>query len=168
VLVVGIIGLVVNVIAFLLLREGAQESMNMRGAYLHVLGDLLQSLVFAAGYAPVDLFSMSLHHGPDPLVVHVTYSSLVVLLFLLPQLLVSRSAKKGVDVWSLRSETSRSFELTLHTVIEGHTDIVRDVVIVATLAIKDGDANGVACLVGYRGDEALIETLRANAEENNL
>ena len=94
-------------------------------------GDLLQSLVFAAGYAPVDLFSMSLHHGPDPHVIHVTYSSLVVLLFLLPQLLVSRSAKKGVDVWSLRSETSRSFELTLHTVIEGHTDIVRDVVVVA-------------------------------------
>jgi hypothetical protein len=44
---------------------------------------------------------------------------------------VDCSAKKGVDVWSLRSETSRSFELTMHTVIEGHTDIVRDVVVVA-------------------------------------
>ncbi len=44
VLVVGIIGLVVNVIAFLLLREGAQESMNMRGAYLEVVSDMLGSV----------------------------------------------------------------------------------------------------------------------------
>ena len=43
VLVVGTVGLVVNVIAFLLLREGAKESLNMRGAYLEVLSDLLGS-----------------------------------------------------------------------------------------------------------------------------
>ena len=36
-------GLVVNVIAFCLLRSGAQESINVRGAYLEVLGDLLGS-----------------------------------------------------------------------------------------------------------------------------
>ncbi|GAA0476620.1 cation efflux system protein [Paractinoplanes deccanensis] len=37
-------GLIVNVIAFWLLREGAQESINVRGAYLEVLGDLLGSV----------------------------------------------------------------------------------------------------------------------------
>ncbi|MGI5215999.1 cation diffusion facilitator family transporter [Plantactinospora sp. CA-290183] len=37
-------GLVVNVLAFLLLRSGAKESLNMRGAYLEVLGDLLGSV----------------------------------------------------------------------------------------------------------------------------
>ena len=43
VLVVGVIGLVINVIAFLLLRAGAKESLNMRGAYLEVVSDTLGS-----------------------------------------------------------------------------------------------------------------------------
>ena len=42
-LVVGIVGLVANVIAFLLLRPGQGVSLNLRGAYLEVLGDLLGS-----------------------------------------------------------------------------------------------------------------------------
>lgn len=36
-------GLVVNLIAFGLLRAGAKESLNVRGAYLEVIGDLLGS-----------------------------------------------------------------------------------------------------------------------------
>jgi cobalt-zinc-cadmium efflux system protein len=37
-------GLLVNLVAFALLRPGAQESINVRGAYLEVLGDLLGSV----------------------------------------------------------------------------------------------------------------------------
>ena len=44
VLVVGIIGLAVNVVAFLLLRAGAKDSLNMRGAYLEVVSDTLGSI----------------------------------------------------------------------------------------------------------------------------
>jgi cobalt-zinc-cadmium efflux system protein len=44
VLVVGIIGLVVNVTAFLLLRPGASESLNVEGAYLEVVADMLGSI----------------------------------------------------------------------------------------------------------------------------
>jgi cobalt-zinc-cadmium efflux system protein len=44
VLVVGVIGLLVNVVAFLLLRAGAKESLNMRGAYLEVVSDTLGSV----------------------------------------------------------------------------------------------------------------------------
>jgi cobalt-zinc-cadmium efflux system protein len=44
VLVVGIVGLGVNVVAFLLLRAGAAESMNVRGAYLEVVSDMLGSV----------------------------------------------------------------------------------------------------------------------------
>jgi cobalt-zinc-cadmium efflux system protein len=43
-LVVAAGGLVANLIAFGLLRRGAQESLNVRGAYLEVLGDLLSSV----------------------------------------------------------------------------------------------------------------------------
>jgi cobalt-zinc-cadmium efflux system protein len=44
VLVVGAIGLAVNVAAFMMLREGASESLNVRGAYLEVMSDALGSV----------------------------------------------------------------------------------------------------------------------------
>ncbi|MFI7433978.1 cation diffusion facilitator family transporter [Micromonospora haikouensis] len=43
-LVVAVLGLLANVAAFALLRSGAKESLNLRGAYLEVLGDLLGSV----------------------------------------------------------------------------------------------------------------------------
>ena len=43
-LIVAIIGLVINVIAFLLLREGSKESLNVEGAYLEVLADMIGSV----------------------------------------------------------------------------------------------------------------------------
>jgi cobalt-zinc-cadmium efflux system protein len=43
-LVVGTVGLVANVAAALLLRPAASGSLNMRGAYLEVLGDMLGSV----------------------------------------------------------------------------------------------------------------------------
>jgi cobalt-zinc-cadmium efflux system protein len=62
VLVVGTIGLVVNLIAFLLLRQGAAESLNVRGAYFEVVADALGSvgvivaagLMWATGWGWVD------------------------------------------------------------------------------------------------------------------
>ena len=43
-LVVAIIGLCVNIAAFFVLHGGDRDSLNMRGAILHVLGDLLGSV----------------------------------------------------------------------------------------------------------------------------
>lgn len=43
-LVVAAVGLAVNLISFRLLMAGAKESLNVRGAYLEVLGDLLGSV----------------------------------------------------------------------------------------------------------------------------
>jgi cobalt-zinc-cadmium efflux system protein len=43
-LVVAIVGLVANVVAFGLLRDGSKTSLNVRGAYLEVFSDLLGSL----------------------------------------------------------------------------------------------------------------------------
>lgn len=48
--VVGAIGLVVNLVCLALLRGGAEESLNVRGAYLEVLGDTVGSIgVLVAG-----------------------------------------------------------------------------------------------------------------------
>lgn len=62
ILIAGAIGLVVNIIGLLLLRGGAQESLNVRGAYLEVLGDALGSVavlvsavvILATGWDAVD------------------------------------------------------------------------------------------------------------------
>jgi cobalt-zinc-cadmium efflux system protein len=50
-LVVGAVGLAVNLVAFALLRRGAKESLNVRGAYLEVVADALGSVgvIVAAG-----------------------------------------------------------------------------------------------------------------------
>jgi cobalt-zinc-cadmium efflux system protein len=49
VLIVGVIGLCVNIVAFLLLRAGAKESINVHGAYLEVLSDTLGSVGVIVG-----------------------------------------------------------------------------------------------------------------------
>ncbi|MGW0595014.1 cation diffusion facilitator family transporter [Streptosporangium sp. NPDC002607] len=50
-LIVGAIGLVINVIVLLLLRSGAAESLNVKGAYLEVVADTAGSVgVIAAGW----------------------------------------------------------------------------------------------------------------------
>lgn len=62
VLVAGAIGLAVNVVGLLVLRGGAEESLNVRGAYLEVLGDALGSVaviasavvILATGWAQAD------------------------------------------------------------------------------------------------------------------
>jgi len=43
-LIVAVIGLAVNIVAFLLLRQGSKESLNVEGAYLEVVSDTLGSL----------------------------------------------------------------------------------------------------------------------------
>ncbi len=44
VVVVSLLGLAANVVAFLLLRRGAAESLNVRGAYLEVVADMVGSV----------------------------------------------------------------------------------------------------------------------------
>lgn len=61
-LAVAILGLLVNIASFLVLHGGDRESLNMRGAILHVLGDLLGSaaaivaalVILATGWTPID------------------------------------------------------------------------------------------------------------------
>jgi cobalt-zinc-cadmium efflux system protein len=61
-LIVASAGLVVNVVVFLVIHGGDQENLNMRGAALHVLGDLLGSvaaitaalIILYTGWMPID------------------------------------------------------------------------------------------------------------------
>ena len=61
-LIVAVIGLVANAVAFLVLRSGDRGSLNLRGAYLDALGDLLGSVaavvagvvILTTGFLPAD------------------------------------------------------------------------------------------------------------------
>lgn len=61
-LLVAAIGLVVNVIAFVVLHGGDRENLNIRGAAMHVAGDLLGSIaaiiaafvIIYTGWTPID------------------------------------------------------------------------------------------------------------------
>lgn len=61
-LVVAVFGLVVNLLSVRLLHGGARSSLNLRGAYLEVLGDLLGSVavivagvvILVTGWTPID------------------------------------------------------------------------------------------------------------------
>lgn len=61
-LAVAAVGLLVNVIAFLVLHRGSGENVNLRGALLHVVGDLLGSaaailaalVILWTGWTPID------------------------------------------------------------------------------------------------------------------
>lgn len=61
-LVVAVAGLIVNIIAAILLHSSSSHNLNVRGAYLHVLGDLLGSvgaisaavIILTTGWLPAD------------------------------------------------------------------------------------------------------------------
>jgi len=61
-LAVAVIGLVVNIFVFLILRRADTEHVNIQGAILHVLGDLLGSVaaivaavaIYFTGWTPID------------------------------------------------------------------------------------------------------------------
>lgn len=61
-LIVAAAGLAVNIVVFLVIHGGDQDNLNMRGATLHVLGDLLGSMaaivaalvILTTGWMPID------------------------------------------------------------------------------------------------------------------
>ena len=59
VLVVGALGLLVNLISIALLRAGAQESLNLKGAYLEVMADTVGSIGVIAAAILVSLTGSS-------------------------------------------------------------------------------------------------------------
>ena len=61
-LIVAVLGLLVNMAAFWILHRGGSENLNVRGAALHVLGDMLGSvgaiaaalIILWTGWTPID------------------------------------------------------------------------------------------------------------------
>ncbi len=114
-LVVATIGLVVNVIAFLLLREGAKESINVEGAYLEVLADTLGSVGVIIAAVLLEVFGWG---WVDPLV------GAAIGLWILPRTyrlgaqavrVLLQSAPPGTDLPGIAADLA-----ALHGVIDVH------------------------------------------------
>ena len=106
-LVFAAVGLVANVVSMLLLRRGARASLNVKGAYLEVLGDLLGSVaVIAAGL----VIAVTGWLAADPL------ASVLVALMILPRTwtllaeavdVLLEATPKGIDLTEIRRHILR-------------------------------------------------------------
>ncbi|MCU1581008.1 MAG: cation transporter [Microbacteriaceae bacterium] len=101
-LVVAVIGAVANTAALLVLRGGAKDSINMRGAYLEVLGDLVGSM--AVAIAAVIILLTGFERAD-------AIASLAIAVLILPRAasllrdvirVLSQGAPKGTDVALIR------------------------------------------------------------------
>jgi cobalt-zinc-cadmium efflux system protein len=97
-LVVAIVGLVANAISARLLKDGQRQSLNMRGAYLEVLGDLLGS---AAVIVAAIVIATTGYLAADPI------ASVVIGLLILPR--TWHLLREAVDV--LLEATPRDVDL---------------------------------------------------------
>ncbi len=97
-LVFAAVGLAANLIGLLILRSGAKESLNVKGAYLEVLGDLLGSLAVVVAAAVIAVTGWL---RADPL------ASALVALMILPRTWVL--LREAVDV--LLEGTPRGIDL---------------------------------------------------------
>ncbi|GIM87494.1 cation efflux system protein [Salinispora arenicola] len=178
-LAVAVAGLLANVVAFLLLRSGSQESLNVRGAYLEVLGDLFTSVgvIIAAvvitltGWWYADLLiAVAVGLFILPRTYHLGRAALRVLVQAAPPHLdisAVRAALRAVDgvadvhdlhVWTL---TSGMEVASAHLALERDADFAavlatsrrllhdRFAVEHATLQAEPADANGVCHESGW-------------------
>ncbi|RLV56484.1 cation transporter [Aeromicrobium phragmitis] len=102
VLAAGAVGLAANVVALMLLRDGATQNLNVRGAYLEVLGDALGSVAVLVSAAVIVLTGWN---QADPI------ASLVIAALIVPRAVtllrevgevLLESAPRDVDLAELR------------------------------------------------------------------
>jgi len=64
-LIIAIIGLAANIAGVLILREDAKENLNVRGAFFHVLGDMLSSIGVIVAALLIYFFGLTI---ADPII----------------------------------------------------------------------------------------------------
>jgi cobalt-zinc-cadmium efflux system protein len=64
-LIIAIIGLAANIAGVLILREDAKENLNVKGAFLHVLGDMLSSIGVIVAALLIYFFGLTI---ADPII----------------------------------------------------------------------------------------------------
>lgn len=159
VLGVALAGLVGNAISLLLLHRGQAESLNVRGAYLEVLGDLLGSAAVIVAAAVIWLTGW---HVVDPI------ASVVVALLILPRAwrllresldVLLEAAPRNVDLSEIRRHLMQKegvldvHDLHVWTITSG-LPIITAHVVVAEETLRNGAAGPLLdrlhqCLHGH-------------------
>jgi cobalt-zinc-cadmium efflux system protein len=58
-LIVGMVGLLANIFAMIILKKDAHKSLNVKAAYIHLIGDSLSSVLVIAGGVLIRLFDIT-------------------------------------------------------------------------------------------------------------
>ena len=99
--IVGVVGLVANVAVAIVLRRTAEQSLNVQGAFLHVIGDLLGSVAVIGSGILILVFGW---HLADP-VASIVIAGLILVLSLRPAERVFHVLIEGVpphiDIYAL-------------------------------------------------------------------
>ena len=150
----AILGLVANLVSLVILHGAHEESLNVRGAYLEVLGDLLGSLAVIAAAVIILLTG---YQGAD------TIASVVIALMILPRAwsllrdvvdVLLEASPKGVEVQMIREHilsvdgVSDVHDIHIWTITSGVP------VFSAHVVVEDGVLNA-------RGADQLLDQLTA-------
>ena len=102
-LAVAVVGLVVNTGSLLLLHQGQGESLNMRGAYLEVLGDLLGSVAVIVAAAVIALTGFTAADAIASVLVAVMILPRAWMLLRDTVAILLEATPKGVDLDEVRA-----------------------------------------------------------------
>lgn len=147
-LIIAMLGLIVNMIALFMLHKANSSSLNIQGAKLHVIGDLLGSVaaiasavvINATGWMQIDaLLSLLVASLLIKSAWTITKRSVNILLEATPdeicQNLIKKEIEKSFDeiknihhmhIWSLNSEIILS---SMHVVVDKNNDLNHDILI---------------------------------------
>jgi cobalt-zinc-cadmium efflux system protein len=154
-LAVAAVGLVANAVSMWLLRDGQRHSLNLRGAYLEVWGDLLGSVAVLAAAAVIALTGF---RAADPI------ASAVIAVAILPRTwrllreavdVLLEAAPKGVDLAEVRRHLIETPGVTdVHDLHAWTITSGLPVLSVHVVLERDADAGQVldglgACLAGH-------------------
>jgi cobalt-zinc-cadmium efflux system protein len=154
-LAVAAVGLVANAVSLWLLRDGQRHSLNLRGAYLEVWGDLLGSMAVLAAAAVIALTGF---RAADPI------ASAVIAVAILPRTwrllreavdVLLEAAPKGVDLAEVRRHLVETPGVTdVHDLHAWTITSGLPVLSVHVVLERDADSGQVldglgACLAGH-------------------
>jgi cobalt-zinc-cadmium efflux system protein len=137
-IVVATIGLMANVLAVIILRKDSAKSLNVKAAYVHLIGDSLSSLLVVAGAIIIRFFG---YYWIDPVITLVIGIYLIRESYIILREAVNilmQSAPGELNLERLKSQVEEFPEvLNLHHVhawnlnekelhLEGHVEVNKD------------------------------------------
>ncbi len=157
VIVLGVVALVANAVSLRLLHEGQAQSLNVRGAYLEVLGDLLGSIAVIVGGVVIAVTGWVRADAVASLVIAGLIAPRAVALLREALHVLAEGTPRGVDLDELRTHLAEVpgvvdvHDLHVWTITSGMP------VLSAHIVVADGAAEAAAGC----GDGSVLDRLAA-------